>query len=492
MSGTVAIVLFVVSVIAAILIHELGHLLTAKLFGMRADKYFVGFGPTLWSTRRGETEYGLKLLPLGGFVRILGMSPGDDRLPPVVDEAVPLAVDDGHVPGHGTSGSTAGPAAVPSDWQARLADAMRRRGAGGEVVERVRARAAEALPDSAGIERVRIAVRDAIRAEVPGRGKVGELRGRLLDGDRGRFYEDQAPWRRAVVIAAGPLTHLLIAVVLLTGLYAVEPQLTGQIDPVVSMVLDDSPAEAAGLQAGDRLVAVDGVRSADYEPLRDAIRASPGEPVDLVVVRDGDEVTLTATPERDQDLVDGSTIGVVGFAPEPVTEQLGPLEAVGEAIAGDPVPEFGRPGGVIPMIGLTVEAMGEIFSPEGIGRLTGQAFGDADRSAQGAVSLVGAASLAGQAAEGASGLFVLLILLASINVFLALFNLVPLPPLDGGHLAVVGVEKVVNTVRSARGRSTDFVVDPNWVGAIAMPVIVFLLLFGVTILWLDIANPLQL
>lgn len=484
MSGSVAITIFVVSLIVAIMLHEAGHFFTARRFGMRADRFFLGFGPTLWSTHRGETEYGVKALPLGGFVRIRGMSELDERLAPVPDAVFdPAAVeqDRSHVP-VGVGGAGADSGAIPeATWQ-RLTTELRRRGTPGDVTERIVARTRGRVSHDASLDLARGALAEAIEVEVAPSTKVGDLGHRLRRGDEGRFFGDRPAWQRAIVLVAGSAVHFLIAIVLLLTLFLFTATQFVGIDPTVSDVLEGSPAAAAGLQPGDEVVAVEGVRSDDYDTLRDRIRARPGQPTELVVVRDGAELTLTVTPDLAEDPTTGEEVGQVGFLPTEVVDRMPAGEAVREAFTGQV--------GFVTMVDQTFRAIGRVFGPDGLAGLFSQATGGVERDAEGAVSLVGAAGIAGQAA--AFGVGTLLLLVASINVFIGIFNLLPLPPLDGGHLAVLGIERSVNAVRRMRGRTQDYTVDPRAIAAVAVPVLVVLGFVFFALLYLDITQPIRI
>jgi regulator of sigma E protease len=490
MSGAAAIWIFVISLVAAIMIHEAGHFVTARWFGMRADRFFLGFGPTLWSTRRGETEYGVKALPLGGFVRIKGMSPIDERLRSVVETVFDpraLAADRERsaelVPAGGVEPGSEDNVFPPTTWQ-RLGQELRARGTSKELTERIVRRARTNAPADGDPGEARRALTEVIVTEVPDTGRIGDLHHRLLDGDRGRFFHDRPAWQRAVVLVAGSVMHFVIALVVLLGMYLLVPQPTGEIGPVVGDVLEESPAEAGGLLVGDRVVGVDGVRSDDYLELRELIRARPGQPTELLVAREGEELTLTLTPVEASDPETGEPIGQVGFVPTEITERLDPSTALYEAVLG--------PAGFVAIFTGSVSALVRVFSPQGIANLIQQASGGEERALDGAVSLVGAASLAGQATSSVYGLLILLGLIASINIFIGIFNLVPLPPLDGGHLAVLGIERSVNAVRRLRGKTPDFTVDPRAVAAVAIPVLAVLGTVFVVLLWLDITDPLRL
>jgi regulator of sigma E protease len=491
-TGTIAIIAFVVVLVVCVLIHELGHLLTAKSFGMRADRYFVGFGPTLWSTRRGETEYGLKAFPLGGFVSIRGMTPLDERRAPLVDEIfAPQALGrDRELVAEAVGAPAAQQPNIPDATWSRLDAALIERGASRELTDRIVRRTRATVDPSATVADGRVTLHKVLQTEVGDSQKLGDLPHRLHRGDEGRFYHDRPIWQRAITIFTGPITHLGIAFVVLLGAYVLIPLPTGELVPEVGGVLEDSPAEAAGLQPGDRLVAVDGTASDDYLVLRDAIRARAGVPTALAVERDGELTTLQIVPRPEEDPETGEVFGLAGFEPTLETDRLAPTAALRRAAIGD---EDVPLGGVVPMLGASVQGLAAVFSPDGLGSLVSQAAGSQERDPQGAISLVGAASFAGQTAgDGGLGLLNFLFLLASINVFFFIFNLVPLPPFDGGHLAVLGIEKTVNLGRRIRGRATDYTVDPRAITAVALPVLGVLLLVLVATLWLDITNPIQL
>ena len=471
MSATVGIVAFVASIVLAIVIHEAGHLVSAKLTGMRADRFFVGFGPTLLSTRRGETEYGLKAVLLGGYVRIIGMGDDDELQPPLVD-ALPVVRDEEDA----------------RRWWSALDAELAHRGTPIELAHRIRdtTRGLTPAPEHVAL---RDALERALHLELPASTRVGDVTHRLLRGDEGRRYADRPAWQRVAVVALGPFTHLIIAFVLLATVLAAWPQPTGGLTGSVAFVREGSPADRAGIAAGDVLVAVDDVTSEDFLVLRDALRERPGVATILAVERAGERLLLDVVPEP---VVtdDGVQIGVIGIATEPELRDLGLGEAVVGAAVGEPGP--GSPGGVLPMVEESVAGLVRILSPSGLSDLVAQALGREERAPDGAVSLVGAASLAGQVGAREGGLPVVLTLLAAINVFFFLFNLLPLPPFDGGHLAVVAVESAVNGVRRLRGRVADYRVRPEAIAGIAIPVIAVLALLLVTTLWLDLTDPIRL
>lgn len=483
MSGPVAITLFVVGVILAIMLHEWGHFATARWFGMRAERFFLGFGPTLWSFRSGETEYGVKALPLGGFVRIAGMTPTDERLAPV-SEAVfaPEAVArDREAAAKATGGEvTDQPAVPPRTWQ-RLDQELAQRGmsrqARQDMVTRTRAVAA---PD-AGAEEVRRAFEAIAQATLPQDDGVRTLRHRVLRGDEDRFYGDRPAWQRAIVLVSGSGMHFVQALVLLFVAYLA----FGAVEavPRVDQVQAGTPAATSGLQPGDRIVALDGQEVGTFAEVRELLRERPGQDVALQVVRGDSELTISVTLDTIEDQETGETVGFLGVSPDIEVHGLPAGEAVRRTFVGV---------GSFPDLTVrTVQAFGQVFGPEGLGAIFQQVSGDADRDAAGALSPVGAAQAAAEGGERFGAFFVLL-LLVSINLFVGLFNILPLPPLDGGHLAVLGVEQGVNLVRGLRGRPADFSIDPRTVSAIAVPVLVLIGTISLALVWLDITNPIQL
>jgi len=359
---------FVAALVAAVLVHELFHLLGARWSGMRVDRYFVGFGPTLWSTRRGETEVGLKLLPLGGFVRIVGMDPEDPVQPPLVAELPDPAADE-------------------AVWAAALADGLRARGVRSETALRIRdaARGARsAVPIADAGTAAADAVTGAVVAELGAPRRVGDLAWRVLRGDEGRRYGDRPARQRALAIVLGPLSHAAIAFVLLLGVQLGWPQPTGELTTVVAAVQQDSPADAAGLAPGDRLLSVAGVASDDFLVLRDGLRSRPGVAVDVRVERDGAVDTVRIVPAA-VETPDG-TVGLIGIAVEPVVADVGVVDAVVAAAVGEP--GGASPGGVVPLARDSVAGLVRILSPQGLADLMGQAVGVEERDPTGAVAPV--------------------------------------------------------------------------------------------------------
>jgi membrane-associated protease RseP (regulator of RpoE activity) len=365
------VLIFIAGIFIMILVHELGHFVAAKRFGIKVEEFFLGFGPPLWSIRRGETRYGVKAIPLGGYVRIAGMNPFQEPAPE----------------------------------------------------------------------------------------------------DRDRVFTAKPAWQRAIVLVSGALTHFVLAFLLLLSYFWFLglPAYGGAQVVGVQRELEGrpSPAAVAGLEAGDRFVEVDGRPVRSYRAFLDYIDTHAGKQITLVVERDGRQITLEATPtlfRNGRELT--GRLGVIVSQAVVARDRSGPVEGVVDA---------GRAVGVTAVESL--RAMGRAFGPEGIGRLGELVFGEGQRTLNDPVGVVGAARVAGQAA--AAGLLeAFLQLFAFFNVFVGILNLLPLPPLDGGHLAVLGFE-------SLTGRR----VDPHRLIPITALVAGFLVLFTIAITYLDVTSP---
>jgi membrane-associated protease RseP (regulator of RpoE activity) len=382
MDNLLGVLLFVLALMLAILFHEGGHFATAKLFGMKVERFFIGFGRTLWSTTHGETEYGIKLLPLGGFCKIAGMSP------------------------HEGDGNLLEP---------------------------------RPAPDPTPAERM--------------------------------FYSKPA-WQRAIVLVAGSLTHFVVALLLIYALLvAIGLQVnTNRISEVVPTAPNGAkaPAAAAGLRAGDRVVAVDGRPVDDFEQLRSAFAGTAGRPVRLVYERDGQrhETTIVPVPVRDGNQVRGF-LGVRGTVEK---RRFGPVEGAAET---------GRlfwaaSAGSVKGLSQIVPGLSERLRPQPTAVPAGGGGGD---TSGGPVGIIGIARFAGEAVA-ANEWVAFLLLLIQFNIFVGLFNLLPIPPMDGGYLGFVVWEKL-----------TGRMVDLRKVAPVAAVIVGLLLMLTVGLVWLDITNP---
>jgi membrane-associated protease RseP (regulator of RpoE activity) len=411
------VLLFALGILVSVCLHEAGHLVTAKRFGMKATQYFAGFGPTLWSFRKGETEYGLKAVPAGGFVKILGMTPLEDKLAP----------EDEH-----------------------------------------------------------------------------------------RAFWRKPVWQRTVVLVAGSATHFLLAAAIFfvmaftTGLpnpaaltfeaFDAEPVVGEVTDCVIpgydlapgGETLRDcragdpvGPAKAAGLRPGDRFLSVGGTAVRTYGDVVEAVRTSRPGPVRVVYQRDGERRSTTAD--------------LVSTQRPPAGESTGELEtvsAIGVSVAlPRPTLEYGVVAAVpasVWYVGQTVEQTFEAIArfPAKVPKLLDAIAGE-ERDAETPISVVGASRIGGEAAE--LGLpIVFLALLGGLNVFIGVFNLFPLLPLDGGHVAIIWFEKVRSWWAARRGRPDPGRVDYNKL--VPVTYLVLLVFGGLTLLTLtaDIVNPIRL
>lgn len=375
------IALYILAIVVAILLHEAGHFGTAKAFGIKAEKFFIGFGPTLWSTRRGETEYGVKAIPAGGFVKIAGMTPFEQ-----VDHR-----------------------------------------------------------------------------------------------DHGRYFYEQAAWKRLIVLAAGSIVNILMAVVLLfaalafVGLPAEEPTTE------LAVLSEGAPAAEAGLQERDVIVAVDGVEVATFDAVRAAVEPRAGDTITVTVLRGGERVEVPVTLDEPHP-VQGPDVGFLGVAPVHPDEPLGILGGLEATFSGDL--------SIFRMAELTVDGLVQVFSFEGLSNFFGSVGAEGPRDPEGLTSLVGAGQVVNSL--GSQGdVFAVLVVLAQLCFVLGLLNLLPLPPLDGGHVAVLLIEQAVNGVRRLRGRRGEepWRLNPDVITPVAVVVLAFFVVISFTAIYLDITNP---
>lgn len=384
MATLLGIAAFIVLLLFAIFFHEFGHFITARWAGIKVSKFFVGFGPTLWSFRRGhpetvpgpdgvpltrpETEYGVKAFPIGGFVKVVGMSPFE---------------------------------------------------------------------------------------EVP-------------ESDQPRAFGSAPTWKRAVVLGAGSVTHMVSAFLFLFLIFAAvglpDPeQRTRTIEAVqLEIAGERSPAARAGLEPGDQILAVDGRELESGNELVRVLRRSAGEELTLTVQSpDGDTRTARIEPARDE--LDGREIGVLGVFLRGETVRLNPIRAAGSSFRamGELFSGF-------------VQQAPRAFSPETLG------LGGGGPSEERPFSIIGAGRLAADlAAEGQVAVF--LFLFVQINIFVGVFNMLPLPPLDGGHLLVLGLEKVRRKP-----------IDQRALVPVMAVVLSLLALLALLLVYYDIVSPVRL
>jgi membrane-associated protease RseP (regulator of RpoE activity) len=372
------VLIFALGLLASIALHEIGHLVPAKKFGVKVTQYMVGFGPTVWSRRKGDTEYGVKAVPLGGYIRMIGM------VPPRAD------------------GSR-------SRWPRRMATAVEE-------------------------------FRNASRAEVQ-------------SGDEDRQFYRLTPGKKMIVMLGGPtmnlLIYLVLTVVLLTALGTRHDDPTTTVGTVVKCVVpatsteaksDTCPANAAPapayqvLQPGDVIVSIGGTSISNWNDAVAIIERSAGQTLPIVVQRNGVETTLSLTPVENLKYIGATTktkeAGYLGVAPR-----------VHSYYAPTPITQV--PGYIGDQVGQGLSAIGNY--PSKIASLWGTVFEGKPRDPQGAIGVVGIGRLGGDIAQSSAfdaqdKAFLLISLLATVNLLLFFFNLLPLLPLDGGHVAGALVE----------------------------------------------------
>jgi membrane-associated protease RseP (regulator of RpoE activity) len=451
---TLGIVAFAIGLLFSIGFHEFGHFIWARKFGMRVPQFMVGFGPTVFSRRRGETEYGIKAVPLGGYIRIVGM------IPPA------------------------------EEGESKRATRMR------SFIAEVRG---QALND-------------------------------VLPSDKGRVFYAKPWWQRVIVMFAGPFHNLVLAIVFFTVVlvgFGV-PETTTTLARVPDCVLpagaetaaradacevpivtsgpdagqicdagspgcalpEESPAKKAGLLAGDTILALDGKRVSQetddgWDQVQSAIRRSAQTPVVFTIERDGERQDLTVTPIENTVYAEpGSdetiSVGFVGVSPAQAY--------VRQSVTA--VPGFlGR------TIATSVDKLVEM--PQRIPALFGAAFLGDERDSQGPIGVVGVSRISGEVfsfdrfttTEKISYFFQLL---AGVNLVLFLFNLLPIYPLDGGHVAGALYEKARSSVARVRGRPDPGPFDIARLMPVAYVVAGLFLALSALLFIADIVNPITL
>jgi membrane-associated protease RseP (regulator of RpoE activity) len=363
---------FVVGVLVAIFFHELGHFVTARWTGMKATQFFIGFGPRLWSFRRGDTEYGVRALPLGAFVRIIGMNNMD---------------------------------------------------------------------------------------EVP-------------EADEHRTYRQQSFPKRLLVISAGSIMHMIMAVLLLFAVYSIDGEQVERSGADINDLVSGGPADQAGILRDDIVLAIGGTTVNSPADLGDAVqRAAPGDTVMFDVLRDGEPMSIPVTVAQNDDpnspLLDKPFVGVASSDV---------FEKVEHSIGGAAVNSVTD---IFPTAWESSKGVIKVLNPVNVFTHLN---GTNDDLSTRPTTLVGVTGLSDDVGD-AAGIMGILFLLAVLNVFIGVFNMFPLLPLDGGHAAIATYERI----RERDGRR--YYADVSKMMPFAMAVMTVLLFLFASGLYLDITDP---
>jgi len=369
---------FVVALLLSVMIHEFGHYLTARRFGMRVSEFFLGFGTRIWSRQRGETEFGIKAIPAGGYCRIEGMTP-DDEMP---------------------------------------------------------------------------------------------------DGEEGRAFYRASAGKKLIVLGAGSFLHFVIGYLLLFILLSGVG--VNQVLPVIDSVSPNSAAADAGFQKGDEIVAINGDRNTKWQNQLDKIRNSQGKELIFTINRSGTEIDISAAPRMTK-IDDGTSRYVLGIINQFGTKRLSPVTSISDAAE-------------LTWTFTSASAKSLVQLPTKIPALWGQTFGGEERDENGLVGVVGVARVSGQVSSSGElttseriGTFILIV--ASLNIFVGLFNLLPIRPLDGGHMAVAIADAFRAFIARLRGRPAPAAIDIKVLTPITAVVFVVLAALTVLLLIADIFNP---
>ena len=390
--GILGVIAFIVALLGSVMVHEFGHYITAKRYGMRVTEFFLGFGSRIWSTTRGETEFGLKAIPAGGYCKISGMSPREE---------------------------------LPDDVKPRA------------------------------------------------------------------FYLASVP-KKLVVLGAGSFLHFVLGIALLFTLFAGVG--TSQILPTVSQVVSCvptgsecaatdpvSPAKSVGIEKGDRIIGINGEKK-DWKEITPILRSSANKEVTLIVVRNNQEIQIPVTLASRS--VDGEVRGFLGIINDFGLVRQNPVAAMGSSISatGSIIQ-----GSLKALIGL----------PAQIPALMRQTFLGEERTADGLVGIVGVARASGETVSSGNlttgeKFATFLLIVASLNIFVGIFNLLPILPLDGGHMAVAIYEGARRSSAKRRGKADPGPVDVEKLTPITMIVFVALAFLTLLLLFADIFNPINL
>ena len=372
------IIAFVLALLTSVMFHELGHFLTARKFGMHVSEFFVGFGKRIWSITRGETEYGVKAIPAGGYCRIEGMTPTD---------------------------------------------------------------------------------------EMPA-------------GQEHRAFVKASSLKKLIVLGAGSTAHFIIGFLAIFSIFFAVGYTT--ITPVVAKVTPGSVAQSSGFIAGDEIISINGHKVTSWSKDALQIGASKGALMHFVVIRDGNKVAIDAAPAYNSD----AKRYMLGVTTAFGTERDGLIKSTSESAKSTWF--------------LTKESAKSLIAlPTKVPQLIRETFMHEKRDPNGLVGVVGAARVSGQAVgsdklNSNERLATFILLVASLNIFVGLFNLLPILPLDGGHMAVAIADEVRAFYARLRKKPRPEPIDVNVLTPFTGVVVVLLAILTVVLVIADIINPVSL
>jgi membrane-associated protease RseP (regulator of RpoE activity) len=430
------IVIVLIGLAVSIALHELGHLVPAKLFGVKVGQYMIGFGRTIVSFRRGETEYGLKVIPLGGYISMAGMYP----------PARP-----------GQRGRTA----TTGMYEALVQDPAAR-----EHVDTV--------------------------------------------AEEARAFYRLPVWKRIVTMVGGPFMNLLLGIVLIGivicghGIVVATNTLGSVSECLVPVAADrqecaagdpDAPGHEAGLEPGDTIVSIDGTPIATPDDASPLIRESAGVPLDVVVDRDGQQLELTVTPAlTERYVLDDNGRIVEDAAGDPVIEKVGFL-GIGWALEVQQQPVTA----VLPTVGENISRLVTVVAnlPARVVDLVTSLVSDEERDPNGLIGVIGIGRIAGEitsldSSPVADRAASLVSLLGGLNIALFVFNLIPLPPLDGGHVLFALIDGVRRMWAKIRGKPQPLPIDAAKVIPVTLVVATVLGLLTALLVVADIIKPISI